>query len=422
MIQKLRVKFISASMLSLALVLLVILGGVNAMSYQKVVRDADRILALLSENRGVFPQQTPPDGREGKPGPIPVLGHGISPETPFESRFFSVLLNEKGQVLQSDTGQIAAVDDQSAGEMAQAIWASGSVSGFRGDYRYVRVAETGGTRMIIVDCGRSLSNFRTTLIASGLVALAGLLAVFLLLLILSKRIVRPVAESYEKQRRFITDAGHELKTPLTIIGADLDLVEQELEGNEWLQDIRCQVRRLTGLTQDLIFLSRMEEETPPIQPIEFPLSDLTEEMAQSFQGLAKAQGKGLVLSIQPMLSYTGDENAIRQLLSILLDNALKYTPDEGEVEIALKKEGRMIRLSVSNTIDRPMEREMLDRLFDRFYRGDQSRSSQPGGYGLGLSIAKDLTEIQQGTFEIYLDGDLFKVTVSFPCASETTES
>ena len=227
-------------------------------------------------------------------------------------------MNEKGQVLQSDTGQIAAVDDQSAGEMAQAVWSSGSASGFQGDYRYIRAAEAEGTRFIFVDCGRSLSNFRTPLIASVLVALAGLLAVFLLLLILSKRIVRPVAESYEKQRRFITDAGHELKTPLTIIGADLDLVEPELEGNEWLQDIRCQVRRLTGLTQDLIFLSRMEEETPPIQPIEFPLSDLTEEMAQSFQGLAKAQGKRLTLSIPPMLSYTGDEKAIRQLLFQLL--------------------------------------------------------------------------------------------------------
>ena len=396
MIQKLRVKFITASMLSLALVLLVILGGVNAMSYQKVVRDADRILALLSENRGVFPQQTPPDDRGGQPGPIPVLGHGISPETPFESRFFSVLLNEKGQVLQSDTGQIAAVDDQSAGEMAQAVWSSGSASGFQGDYRYIRAAEAEGTRFIFVDCGRSLSNFRTTLIASVLVALAGLLAVFLLLLILSKRIVRPVAESYEKQRRFITDAGHELKTPLTIIGADLDLVEPELEGNEWLQDIRCQVRRLAGLTQDLIYLSRMEEETAPIQPIEFPLSDLTEEMAQSFQGLAKAHGKQLTLSIQPMLSYTGDEKAVRQLLSILLDNALKYTPEGGEITVSLSKEGRTLRLSVSNTIPQPMERETLDRLFDRFYRADQSRSSQTGGYGLGLSIAKSIVAAHRG--------------------------
>ena len=414
MIQKLRVKFITASMLSLALVLLVILGGVNAMSYQKVVRDADRILALLSENRGVFPQQTPPDDRGGKPGPIPGFGHGFSPETPFESRFFSVLLNEEGQVLQSDTGQIAAVDDRSAGEMAQAIWASGSASGFQGDYRYIRAAEAEGTRFIFVDCGRSLSNFRTTLIASGLVALAGLLAVFLLLLILSKRIVRPVAESYEKQRRFITDAGHELKTPLTIIGADLDLVEPELEGNEWLQDIRCQVRRLTGLTQDLIFLSRMEEETPPIQPIEFPLSDLTEEMAQSFQGLAKAQGKRLTLSIPPMLSYTGDEKAIRQLLSILLDNALKYTPEEGEVEIALKKEGRMIRLSVSNTIAHPMERETLGRLFDRFYRGDQSRSSQTGSYGLGLSIAKGIVLAHRGKIRAESSGASLSVIVSLP--------
>lgn len=414
MIQKLRVKFITASMLSLALVLLVILGGVNAMSYQKVVRDADRILALLSENRGVFPQQTPPDDRGGKPGPIPVLGHGISPETPFESRFFSVLLNEKGQVLQSDTGQIAAVDDQSAGEMAQAVWSSGNASGFQGDYRYIRAAEAEGTRFIFVDCGRSLSNFRTTLIASVLVALAGLLAVFLLLLILSKRIVRPVAESYEKQRRFITDAGHELKTPLTIIGADLDLVEPELEGNEWLQDIRCQVRRLTGLTQDLIFLSRMEEETPPIQPIEFPLSDLTEEMAQSFQGLAKAQGKRLTLSIPPILSYTGDEKAIRQLLSILLDNALKYTPEEGEVEIALKKEGRMIRLSVSNTIAHTMERETLGRLFDRFYWGDQSRSSQTGSYGLGLSIAKGIVLAHRGKIRAESSGASLSVIVSLP--------
>ena len=399
---------------SLALVLLVILGGVNAMSYRKIVQDAGHILELLSENRGAFPKALPPDGETGKPDrPLPP-GNGLSPEAPFESRFFSVLLDGEGQVLQSDTGQIAAVDDQSAGEMAQAVWETGHTGGFWEDYRYVRVAENGGVRFIFLDCGRSLSNFRTTLLASVLVALSGLLAVFLLLLVLSRRIVRPVAESYEKQRRFITDAGHELKTPLTIIGADLDLVEPELEGNEWLQDIRCQVRRLAGLTQDLIYLSRMEEETPPIQPIEFPLSDLTEEMAQSFQGLAKAQGKGLVLSIQPMLSYTGDENAIRQLLSILLDNALKYTPDDGEVEIALKKEGRMIRLSVSNTIDRPMEREMLDRLFDRFYRGDQSRSSQTGGYGLGLSIAKGIVLAHRGKIRAESSGASLSVIVSLP--------
>ena len=247
------------------------------------------------------------------------------------------MLDENGQVIYSDTGQIAAMDEASAGEVARKVWNTGRTYGFQGDYRYIRITESEGVRIIFLDCGRALSNFHATLLASILIALTGLLAVLLLLLILSGRIVRPVAESYEKQRRFITDAGHELKTPLTIIGADLDLIDLELPGNEWLTDIRHQTKRLTDLTQDLIYLSYMEEEKPPIQLIEFPISDVTEETAQSFMGPAKNQGKVLELDIQPMLSWTGDEKAIRQLLSILLDNALKYTPTKGHILVSLKK-------------------------------------------------------------------------------------
>ena len=414
MIQRLRVKFITASMLSLVLVLLVILGGVNAMSYRKIVQDAGHILELLSENRGAFPKALPPDGETGKPDrPLP-RGMGSPRRPPLNPASSPFCWMERGRCSRATPGRSPPWMTRVPERWRRPYGRPGIPAAFGRTTATSVWRRTGASALFFLDCGRSLSNFRTTLLASVLVALSGLLAVFLLLLVLSRRIVRPVAESYEKQRRFITDAGHELKTPLTIIGADLDLVEPELEGNEWLQDIRCQVRRLAGLTQDLIYLSRMEEETPPIQPIEFPLSDLTEEMAQSFQGLAKAQGKGLVLSIQPMLSYTGDENAIRQLLSILLDNALKYTPDDGEVEIALKKEGRMIRLSVSNTIDRPMEREMLDRLFDRFYRGDQSRSSQTGGYGLGLSIAKGIVLAHRGKIRAESSGASLSVIVSLP--------
>lgn len=159
MIQRLRVKFITASMLSLVLVLLVILGGVNAMSYRKIVQDAGHILELLSENRGAFPKALPPDGETGKPDrPLPP-GNGLSPEAPFESRFFSVLLDGEGQVLQSDTGQIAAVDDQSAGEMAQAVWETGHTGGFWEDYRYVRVAENGGVRFIFWTAGGASPTF-----------------------------------------------------------------------------------------------------------------------------------------------------------------------------------------------------------------------------------------------------------------------
>lgn len=425
MINRLRRKLIVASMGSLAIVLTVILGGVNLMSYHKVVADADAVLALLDANGGAFPKNH--SGQEPKPtGDIPPDGappekkdpfgqRVMSPETPYESRFFSVLLGEDGEVLQIDTGQIAAVDEEEAAVYAKSVSACGSSSGFWGDYRYLLCRDGQESLVIFLDCGRSLSSFRTTLLASVLLALLGLLSVLVLLLILSKRIVRPMAESYEKQKQFITDAGHELKTPMTIISADADLAEMECGENQWISDIRRQAQRLTGLTNDLIYLSRMEEEQPKLQRIDFPLSDVAEEMAQSFQALAKSQGKEFFLHIQPMLSFTGDEKAIRQLLSILLDNALKYSPAGGQLELGLEKQGRTVLLTVSNTSAQPVERDKLPHLFDRFYRTDQSRSSQTGGYGLGLSIARSIVLAHKGKIRAESpDGNTLTLVVSLP--------
>lgn len=361
---------------------------------------AAAVLTLLNANGGAFPKNhgagtipsdsTPPAKKD------PFGQKGMSPETPYESRFFSVRLGEDGQVLQIDTGQIAAVDEEEAAVYAQSVFLSGRSSGFWENYRYLLCEDQQGSLIIFLDCGRSLSTFRTTLLASVLLALLGLLAVLVLLLILSKRIVRPVAESYEKQKQFITDAGHELKTPMTIIGADADLAEMECGENQWISDIRRQAQRLTGLTNDLVYLSRMEEEQPKLQLIDFPLSDVAEEVAQSFQSLAKSQEKEFSIHIQPMLSFTGDEKAVRQLLSILLDNALKYSPAGGQLRLELEKQGRTLLLSVSNTVAQPIEQDKLPHLFDRFYRMDQSRSSQTGGYGLGLSIARSIVLAHKG--------------------------
>lgn len=424
MIKRLRRKFIAACMISLAIVLIVILGGVNLMSYQKVVSDADTVLTLLGRNNGSFPKN------HGGPGNLPdgeppidggmekrnLFGQkGLSPETPYESRFFTVLLDENAQVIQTDTGQIAAVDDETAGVYAQSVIHSGRTTGFWGDYRYLVLTEGGTTQVIFLDCGRSLSSFRTTLLASVGLSLLGLLAVLVLLLILSRRIVRPVAESYEKQKQFITDAGHELKTPMTIISADVDLAEMECGENQWLSDIRHQAERLTGLTNDLIYLSRMEEEQPKLQYIEFPLSDVAEEMALPFLAPAKSQEKELTIHIQPMLSCSGDEKAIRQLISILLDNALKYSPPGGRLELRLEKQARNIQLMVSNTTSQPMDEDKLTHLFDRFYRSDQSRNSQTGGYGLGLSIARSIVLAHKGKIRAESpDRMSLSVVVSFP--------
>lgn len=395
MIRKLRAKFILAAMLSLSLVLTIIIGAVNILNYSRIVREADDTLLLLSYNDGRFPvrenkpaDRSLPRGDEGK-------AHFMSPEFPYESRFFSVVIDENGSVVSSDTEHIAAIDDDSAVLLAEKVISTGKQRGFIRNYRYLISGHSDGTQTVFLDCARDISTFRNFLFVSCGISLAGLAAVFVLIVLWSGRFIKPVLESYEKQKRFITDAGHELKTPITIIDADADILEMELLHNEWLQDIRFQTRRLASLTNDLIFLSRMDEEHTKLQPIDFPLSDLVSETALSFQALAKTQKKEFITDIEPLITMNGDEKSLRQLVSILLDNALKYSPENGTITLSLHKAGKMIHLTVTNTAVN-IKKENLAYLFDRFYRTDQSRNSQTGGYGLGLSIAKAVVTAHRG--------------------------
>ena len=394
MIRKLRVKLILASMLSLLLVLAVILGIAGVLNYRKIISDADSILAILQENDGSFPSWTHTAGTAVSADTRPKEDRRFSPELPYESRYFSVFLDENGSVLTVNTGKIAAVDTATAIDYAQTVFRAGLSRGFADDYRFISYTVGTETHMIFLDYGREMSSFRTFLFTSACVSIGGLLAVLLLLIFLSARIVKPFSQSYEKQKQFITDAGHELKTPLTIIDADTEVLAMDIGENEWLHDIQNQTKRLAQLTNDLILLSRMEEQ-PQTERIEFPVSDLVEEAAAAFQALAKTQGKQLSCHIQPMLSMVGDEKAIRQLVSILLDNAIKYSDSGGRIELTLEKQKNMIRLSVFNTA-RSVPRESLPRLFDRFYRADQSRNSRTGGYGLGLSIASAVVSAHKG--------------------------
>ena len=389
MIKKLRIKFIALSMFSLLLVLFIIMGSINILNYQDIVKDADNVLSILKSNNGAFPKMEEPRGKHDSPKPL-------SPETPYESRFFSVLMSREGVVISVDTGKIAAVDTATAMEYAESLWERQENQGFIGDYRYTFQETDEGTRIIFLDCGRTLSTFRSFLFTSCGISLLGLLAVFTLLALLSGRIITPFSESYEKQKRFITDAGHELKTPLTIIDADADILSMEFGENEWIQDIQNQTKRLTSLTNDLILLARMDEGTKQVQKIDFPFSDLASEMVQS------------------LLSLCGDEKSLRQLLSILLDNALKYSDPEGAISLSLEKSGKSIRLTVFNTVEK-ISPESLPHLFERFYRADPSRNSQTGGYGIGLSIAKAIVTSHKGKITASSpDGRSLQVVVVLP--------
>lgn len=402
MIKKLQLKFVLVTMASLFVVLAVIIAGMNIVSYNKVVSDADELLELLSENKGRFPGFE--DG-----GHMNKLPPHMSPELPYETRYFTVTLRD-GQVTAIDTGRIAAVNQEQATAFADR--ANGD-RGFVEAFRFIRRTEEGQQRLIFLDCGRRLDTFRGFLLASVGISLAGFVLVFLLVLFLSGRVVRPLSESYEKQKRFITDAGHELKTPLTIIRADTDILEMEQGENEWLSDIRKQTDRLSSLTADLVYLARLEEDTQKLQNVEFPLSDVVSETAQSFLSLAQTDRKTLTLSVTPLLSMQGDSKAIAQLVSILLDNAMKYSPAGGEITLSLDKQAKGICLSVTNATTAPLDKKQLSRLFDRFYRTDSARSSQ--GHGIGLSIARAIVSGHGGriTAELPTENTL-RITACFP--------
>ena len=424
MIGKLRKKFIAAAIAAVFLVLLLLIGAINVLNYRSLVSDADATLQILVENRGSFPRQM--FREQDRPADAPPLpqeeGRGAmkgkrggNGELAYQSRYFTAWFAGDGSLSRVNLDNLASLTEDEAAALAESVYAGGREKGFAGDYRYCRTAAAGEAMLLFLNCERELSTFRTFLYASIGISLAGTLAVFLLLLLFSGRIVRPIAESYEKQKRFITDAGHELKTPITIIRADADVLQAEMEEeNEWITDIRRQTRRLGELTDDLVYLSRMEEENPTLRTQDLPLSELVDETAQSFQGLAVSRGKTFRSSVAPDLHVIGDEKALAKLVSILLDNAMKYSPDAGTVSLVLARAGRNARLSVKNDA-LSVEKGNADRLFERFARGDSSRNSESGGFGLGLAIAKAIAEAHRGKIHAESeDGASLTVTVELP--------
>ncbi len=386
MIKRLRIKLVTAAMISLLLVLAIIIGTAGVLNYKNIVTEADQKIQLLMENDGRFPNQI---------GTMDRGFRNFSPEMPFESRYFTVTLNRDNSIESVNTGRIASVDQAQAEAYAEKIVSSGKISGFLDTYRYLIDTDSNGkTQICFLSCHRELESFYSFLHDSVLVSLAGSVAVLVLLIILSQRIVKPVSDAYEKQKRFITDAGHELKTPLTIISADTEVLEMDYGENEWTEDIRSQTERLAELTNNLVFLARMEEQ-PQAEMTDFSLSEAAEEAVDDFYTVAMMQGKELSSSVEPGIHIKGDEKTIRRLLAIFLDNAVKYTNEKGNINLTLDRWRGQIRLQVSNTVDH-IDHESLPHLFDRFYRTDKSRNSQTGGYGLGLSIAAAIVAAHKG--------------------------
>lgn len=390
--------------------------------------------------------------------------HGISPESQFDTRYFTVTINSKGDVENIDTSKIASVSSENAAEYAKKLWKSGKKgdgkSGFADNCKYLTVDEDGSTMYIFLSCQRELSTIRAYILASVGISVFGLVVVFIMIYFFSGKILKPVSESYEKQKRFITDASHEIKTPLTIIDANTEVIEMMEGENEWTSSTRKQVARLTSLTEKLVFLSRMDEEATKLEMLEFSLSDAILDTAEPFKTVARTKGKKLTIDVTDKILYTGDEKTIRQLISILLDNAIKYSGcssagfEKGninktnlnktklnktklnktnsnkttqmqndcvttinqapEIEISLKPSGKNRIITVWNTVDETanIKKGRQDILFERFYRTDTSHNSKTGGFGIGLSAAYAIVKAHKGKITAESkDGRSIKFTI-----------
>jgi len=414
MINRLKRKFIIIATVFMFILMTALVLIMNIVNYCEVVSESDAILDVLSrQNMPFFDEKDqPPKMKDDKMDDF--VPRGMSPEVPYESRYFTATVSPDGEILQSDLTRIVSVDDDSAKDYVQKALARGADHGFIGDFRYLKTADGGGTRIIFLDCGRKLDSFTSFLWISVIVGLGGCVAVFFAFMLAAGRIVAPIAESYEKQKRFISDAGHEIKTPLTIINANVDLLGSDGEKEE-LSDIRQQTKRLTELTNNLILLSKMEEAEHAIQKIEFPLSDLVGETVGSFRAPAAARGLDLKVDIAPNITACGSPDAIRQLVSVLMENAVKYSKDGGCVTVGLAVHRKTATITVSNETADVISESDLPHVFDRFYRTDVSRNSGTGGHGIGLSIAKAIVDAHGGTISAATkSGHDFSVTVTLP--------
>ena len=405
MIRKLRIKFVLTSMISVLVVLIILLGGINLSNYIKVVSDSDKVLDLLASNGGMFPMDKREEVKGGAVIPeerIPEEREAFkagkrddriaSPEIAFETRYFTVLFDKDGNYIKSDVGKISAVSESLAEEYGEKVLESGKNKGFYGDYRYiVSDLKDDGLMVIFCDRGPGMANFRTFRNNSIIFSMIVLFIIGGIIFIISGRVVKPVAEAYEKQKRFISDAGHEIKTPLAIINADADVLMMDTdEDNEWILDIKKQTQRLTKMTNDLIRLSKLDEGKEEYEATYYNLSEAVTDITDSFKSMAERDNKRLITNHLGDVITNGDEKSIRAIIMILVENAVKYCPEGGTISTDIIKENKKVKFIIENDTSDEIDKNRLLHIFDRFYRLDESRNSDLGGFGLGLSIAKSI--------------------------------
>ena len=410
-------------MFSLLALMLVTLTTIYVSTRIAIDRDSREMLQTFAERYTLEEQMPLPDG-ENRPDDKPDFKPDDKNE-PYEPRddgrgkgerefqlstFYSVAYSKEGEVLAVYSGNDDLQSEESLLETAASILSNGKKDGKAGSMTYLVEERDDYTLVAMIDQTINDNNqtllFRQMLII-GTVSLAVLV---LISVFIARRIVRPLEENDKRQKRFVSDAGHELKTPIAVLSANSELLRREVGENEWLDNIDYENARMSDLVKQLLALSKAENGELPKETVDF--SQLVAGEVLPFETLAYEKGKTIGSEIESGLFTEGNPNQLRQLVSILLDNALSHGTTD-KIGLSLRREKRHAVLTVSNGADE-MSAEQLSHLFDRFYRADEARSESGAHYGLGLSIAKAVATAHGGEIRAEYGDGKAAFTVTLP--------
>lgn len=389
MLKKLRRRFIAAAMAAIGAVTLVLLCAVNLWNYKITTDSLDATLDIMSLTGSYS---------SGKDYSLPEIFGGHSSEEMYMTRFFAVYYDQNGKAAGVFRDYIATVSVEQALSYSSDALSSGRERGYYGDYRYRVLGASGGSIVVFLNAVPEQQSMKTLLKVSVIVSLLALLAAFALITAFSKKATAPYMKNMQLQKQFITDAGHELKTPLTSISTSADVLKLETGENEWVDNIQKQAARMSKLVANLVTLSKLDEGAQSPDMCDFSLSDAAWEVSEPFELRAVAQGKKYSRSIEDNITVHGDMAAVQQMISILLDNAFKYSDEGGEIRLSVRKQHKGSVIEVYNTCAEGSLGD-ISRFFDRFYRADKARSAD-GGTGIGLSIARAVAEAHGGSISV----------------------
>lgn len=400
MIKKLRRKFILISALSVFFVLLITIGGINISNYVVIENNANTSLNEII-NQGPKPFEEP--GRQNMNEPMNLK----------QEHYFVVSFNSDGTIKETDNRQMFIYTKQECEDLATKVYLNQLSGGKYDSLRYTKAVKLDGLTYVgFVDIKEKLDSFNNFLLVSSLLSLGAYVVLIGLIVVASKVAFKSSEEAYKKQKRFITNASHELKTPITVISADLDLIEMDNGKTEWSESIRDQLSRLVEMTNQLVTLSKLEEDDPSRFPFaDFSLNEVCKKVAESFETSFKKENIKFSHNITGNLTMYGNKQMIDELVNIFLDNSLKYTGGENKSSYFVVSENNKgkIEFRFSNTIDKNDEVD-IKQMMERFYR---SPSSKKEGSGVGLSIAQEIINLHKGKISIDKNNSTISFIITF---------